>query len=208
MPQTARPLWSASKFLTIWWSVGLYTRVRERMNTSDGSSRLPCVTSIAHTSPLPRQDQESKEDCKTTADSCWERRRHSNGRKLLGRRMRDLCSFLRDLSVPLFWKTFEARHSKFCLAIDHTDRLCGLVVRDPAWWRNAPSNVGTPKILLICHAATSFIVAPPARHPNTYFNPKAAISFIVAKTQALPNSDSIQPLPPFLSCQKAETPKF
>jgi hypothetical protein len=79
----------------------------------------------------------------------------------------------------------------------------------------APSNVGkgpyimgTPKILLISHAATSFIVAPPVRHPNTYINSKAATRFILAKTQAHPNSDSIQRLPPFLSCQKAKTPKF
>jgi hypothetical protein len=49
---------------------------------------------------------------------------------------------------------------------------------------------------------------PPARNPNTYINPKAANNFTVAKTQALPNSDSIQPLPPFLSYRKGKYPIF
>jgi hypothetical protein len=42
----------------------------------------------------------------------------------------------------------------------------------PSTVGKAPSNVGIPKILSLSHAATSFIVEPPARHPNTYINPK------------------------------------
>jgi hypothetical protein len=78
------------------------------MNTSDGSSRLLYVTSIAHTSPPPATtpitDQESKEDNKTNIrpTTAGKIRRYAYGRKLLGRRMGDLCQFLLGLRVPAF----------------------------------------------------------------------------------------------------------
>jgi hypothetical protein len=40
-----------------------------------------------------------------------------------------------------------------------------------------PSSVGTPKILIISHATTRFVVAPSAATTNTYINPNAATSF-------------------------------
>jgi hypothetical protein len=54
----------------------------------------------------------------------------------------------------------------FADQLNRTSIYCG------ATMGKGPSNVGTPKILSVSHAATSFVVAPPARHPNTYINPK------------------------------------
>jgi hypothetical protein len=56
------------------------------------------------------------------------------------------------------------------------------------WWRNAPSvvgkgpsSVGTPKILIISHAANSFYSAVPTGTPKLRFYPTVATIFIIPK---------------------------